>query len=53
MDKNIYGKVPEPKGDAKMAVKDAFVDLDDSFSNSINGPVNDKRDSNYDPEEGK
>lgn len=53
MDKDIYGQVPDLKGDAKTALKDAMSDLDDSFSNGINGKVNDKRDSEYNPEDGK
>lgn len=52
-EREIYGKVPELQGDAKSALKDAMGDLGDSFSNKINGPVKDSRDSEYDPEEGK
>jgi len=51
--KDIYGQVPDLKGDASKAVTDAMKDLDDSFSNEINGKVNDKRDSEYNPEDGK
>jgi hypothetical protein len=54
--KAIYGQVPggvEPSGSGVAALKQAFDDLDDSFSNKINGEINDKRRVEYDPEEGK
>jgi hypothetical protein len=51
--KAIYGQVPELGGQAEKALSDAMKDLDDSFSSKINGPVKDKRDVEYDPEEGK
>lgn len=52
-EKDIYGQVPELKGDAKNALSDALSDLGDSFSTTINGPVDDKRRVEYDPENGK
>lgn len=51
-EREIYGKVPDLQGDAKSAVKDAMGDLDDSFSNTINGNLKSK-DVEYNPEEGK
>jgi hypothetical protein len=54
--KSIYGQVPggeEPSGAGVEALKQAFDDLDDSFSSKINGPINDKRRVEYDPENGK
>jgi hypothetical protein len=50
--KDIYGEVPELKGDAKEALKDAMSNLGDSFSNKINGAIK-SDDVRYDPEEGK
>ena len=52
-EKDIYGAVPDLKGQASKALSQAMDDLDDSFSNKINGPVDDKRRVEYDPEEGK
>lgn len=51
-EKDIYGAVPELKGQASKALKDAMEVLDDSFSNTINGDLKSK-DVEYDPEEGK
>ena len=51
-EKEIYGQVPDLKGDAKTAVKDAMSDLGDSFSNKINGSLK-SDDVEYNPEEGK
>jgi hypothetical protein len=51
--KAIYGQVPELGPQAEKARKEAFDDLDDSFSSKINGPIDDKRRTEYDPEEGK
>jgi hypothetical protein len=48
-DKDIYGKVPEPP---KEVISEAMDDLNDSFSNKINGPTKSK-DVEYDPENGK
>jgi hypothetical protein len=49
-ERDIYGKVPDPP---KEVISQALDDLDDSFSNKINGPVDDKRRVEYDPETGK
>lgn len=53
--KSIYGNIPDNAGigQAKNALNQAMDVLDDSFSNSINGPVKDKRDVHYDPENGE
>jgi len=48
----IYGEVPELKGDAKTALSDAMDCLDDSFSNTVNGKLKSKE-VEYNPEEGK
>ena len=48
-ERDIYGKVPDPPKDV---IKQAMDDLDDSFSNTINGSLKSK-DSEYDPESGK
>lgn len=48
--KSIYGGVPTPK-DLSSAVSDAMSSLDDSTSNSINGPIKSK-DTDY-PEQEK
>lgn len=48
---DIYGSCPD--GASKGPIKEAMSDLEDSFSNAINGKVNDSRDSEYDPEDGK
>jgi hypothetical protein len=49
---SIMGQVPELGSQASKALKDAMGDLDDSFSNTINGELKSK-DVEYDPEEGK
>jgi hypothetical protein len=48
-EREIFGKVPEPP---KEVIKQAMDDLDDSFSNTINGSLKSK-DVEYDPENGK
>lgn len=48
-ERDIYGKVPDPP---KEVISQAMGDLDDSFSNKINGSTKSK-DSEYDPENGK
>lgn len=48
-ERDIYGKVPDPP---KEVISEAMGDLDDSFSNTINGNLKSK-DSEYNPEEGK
>lgn len=50
---DIYGTVPDLKGDASKALSDAMADLGSSFSNKINGSVTEKEDVRYDPENGK
>jgi hypothetical protein len=50
---SIMGQVPELGGQASKALSEALDDLGDSFSNKINGPVDDKRRVEYDPEDGK
>jgi hypothetical protein len=49
---SIFGQVPELGSQASKALNQAMGDLDDSFSNKINGDVKSK-DVEYDPEEGK
>lgn len=49
---SILGQVPELGGQASKALKQAMGDLDDSFSNKINGDLK-CDDVEYDPEEGK
>jgi hypothetical protein len=51
-EKDIYGQVPDLKGDAKSALSDAMSDLAESNSNTINGSLKSK-DVEYDPENGK
>lgn len=48
--KDIYGQTPEKA--VEPVVKQAMGDLDDSFSNTINGSIKSK-DSEYEPENGK
>lgn len=48
-ERDIYGKVPDPPKDV---ISKALDSLDDSSSNTINGPLKSK-DSEYDPENGK
>ena len=49
---SITGQVPELGGQASRALKQAMDDLDDSFSNTINGGLK-SDDVEYNPEEGK
>ena len=51
--KAIYGQVPELGGQASKALSQAMDDLGDSFSNKINGEVSQKKDVEYNPEDGK
>lgn len=49
---SIMGQVPDLGGQASTALKQAMDDLDDSFSNKINGPLK-SDDVHYDPENGE
>lgn len=50
--KNIYGEVPDKDNGDKSVVDQALGELDDHFSNTINGSLKSKN-SEYDPENGK
>lgn len=49
--RDIYGR--EPDDGVQEVVGPALKDLGSSTSNSVNGKVNDSRDSEYEPEDGK
>lgn len=51
--KAIYGQVPELGSQASKALSQAMDDLGSSFSNKINGEVSQKKDVEYNPEDGK
>lgn len=48
---DIYGAVPD--AGAAPVISEAMKDLGSSETNKVNGKVNDSRDSQYDPENGK